>query len=97
MTNDLTSNRSNNHKQPERTQIMSKTFGVQCGLFSDEIHAGEVNDKGTAFVDKSPVTTQVLRAVTDWVQRHYDGAATITLEDGRKVDIVVKEASNGRT
>lgn len=76
---------------------MSKTFGVQCGLFSDEIHAGELNYERTEFVDKSPVTGQVLRAVTDWVQRHYDGAATVTLEDGRKVDIFVKEAGSGRT
>lgn len=76
---------------------MSKTFGVQCGLFSDEIHAGEVNHERTAFVDKSPVTGQVLRAVTDWVQRHYDGAATVALEDGRKIDITVKEAGSGST
>lgn len=52
---------------------------------------------GTVVVDKSPVTGQVLRAVTDWVQRHYDGAATVALEDGRKIDITVKEAGSGST
>ena len=71
---------------------MAKTFAVQCGHFSGEIHAGILNKDRTAFTDKQDVTGMVFAAVADWAERHHDGHMWITLADGRRLDIdVTKE------
>lgn len=71
---------------------MTNRYAVQCSYLTGEIHAGELNDEKTAFINKSDVTEQVLRAVTNWAQNLHDGHVIVTLSDGRQLDIDVKEA-----
>lgn len=64
-------------------------IGIQAAPFSKEIHAGSLNSTRTMFTGSpQDVTDMTLRAVADFVAKHYGGGAKITFAD-IELDITV--------
>ena len=64
-------------------------IGIQAAPFSKAIHAGNLNSTRTVFAGSpQDVTDMALRAVADFVVKHYNGKAKITFAD-IELDIAV--------
>lgn len=75
---------------------MGTKYGVQAAVLSEAIHVGRLNAAGDAFADKEADTDMVLAAVTQYVQRNFDGGLAVTFP-GLGLEMTVKVGPLGAT
>ena len=66
---------------------MSPKFGVQAAAFTKEIHAGSLNAACTMFTRKEDVTEDALRAVAEFVLKHFEGSGRFEFADDLTMDV----------
>lgn len=71
---------------------MSPKIGVHAAPLSKAIHAGTLNADGTLFTHKEDVTEDALRAVAEYVRKHFKGAGQFEFADGLVLNVIVTEA-----
>ncbi|MDD2326656.1 MAG: hypothetical protein PHW63_11805 [Alphaproteobacteria bacterium] len=67
---------------------MTPKIGIQAAPFSQMIHGGTLNADGTLFKHKEDVTEDALRAVAEYVLKHFEGSGRFEFADGLVLEVV---------
>jgi len=71
---------------------MAPRIGIQAAPLSQVIHGGTLNADATLFTHKEDVTEDALRAVAEYVRKHFKGAGQFEYADGLVLNVIVTEA-----
>lgn len=66
---------------------MTPKIGIQAAPFSQMIHGGTLNKDATLFTRKEDVTEDALRAVAEYVLKHFEGSGRFEFADGLVLDV----------
>ena len=66
---------------------MTPKIGIQAAPFSRMIHGGTLNADATLFTRKEDVTEDALRAVAEYVLKHFEGSGRFEFADGLTMDV----------
>ena len=72
-----------------RGRPVTPKIGIQAAPLSQAIHGGTLNKDGTLFLHKEDVTEDALRAVAEFVRKHFKGSGRFEFADGLVLDVDV--------